>query len=127
MGPPLIIKTAARDPVDLNSGSNYGEEGTNTLMEGQVLRHGVPYDPSVSLTPLGFKGNKNLTISKMSLYPRYYERLHTILPNAVFNPKLDKGIAKETVCLALIVDAHREGLTTLSESLQNLLHLELKN
>ena len=131
VGPPLIPHplpvTAARDPVDLNSGIKYGEEGTNTFTDRQVLRQGVPYDPSVSLTPLGFKGNKNLTINKMSLYPRYYKRLRTILPNSVFNPKLHEGIAKETVCLALIVDAHQEGLTTLSENLQNLLHLELKN
>ena len=87
VGPPLFPcpppATTARDPVDLNSGIKCGEEGTNTFTDGQVLRHSVLYDPSVILTPLGFKGNKNLTINKMSLSPRYYERLHSILPNSV--------------------------------------------
>ena len=61
------------------------------------------------------------------MFPNYYEHICKILPPSVFHPKRDEGIAKETVCLALIVDAHHEGLTTLSNDLQNMLHPELKD
>ena len=129
MSPPLgsilTLKTAARE-VDMDDTSPATKGGvTNTLTNIQIFRHGIPYDPSVSLTPLGFKGNKNLTISKMSLYPRYYDRLRAILPNSVFNPKHDEGITKETVCLGLVIDAHHQGMSNLLENLQNTLHFEL--
>ena len=93
----------------------------------QVLRRVVPYGPTVSLTPSGFKGYKNLTINKMSLYPRYYDRLCDILPNSVFNPKHDEGIMKETICLGLIIEAYNQGMSPLAEDLHNTLHFELKN
>ena len=61
------------------------------------------------------------------MFPNYYDRLCTVLPWAVFLPKRDDGIAKETVCLALIVDAHRQGLVSLSNQLQDKLHPELRD
>ena len=97
------------------------------MTDEPVTRQGVLYNPSVSLTPNGFKGNKNLTISKMSIFPNYYDKLCSTLPNSCFNPKLNEGIAKELFCLALIVNAHCEGLSDLSDKLQKLLHPELKD
>ena len=91
---------------------------TDTSTDDIVLWGGKPYDPSVSLTSSGFKGNKNITVLKTLMYPKYYERLCVLLPNSVFNPKHDEGLAKETVCLSLITNAYYLGM-------HPLLHFEL--
>ena len=94
---------------------------------GLVLKGGYPYDPSISLTPSGFHGKKNLTIQKMSMFPDYYNHLRKTLPWSVFLPQRDEGLAKETVCLTLIIEAHQNGLIDLSNDLQHKLHPELKD
>ena len=96
-------------------------------MDDIVLRGGNPYDPSVCLTPACFKGNKNLTISKIFVYPKYYNSLHELLPNSVFIPNHNEGFTKETVSLCLIIDAFEQNLHPLVSDLQKTVHFELIN
>ena len=101
---------------------------TNIHDEGGLLTKGrYPYDPTISLTPSGFHGRKNLTIQKMSIFPDYYNHIRKVLPNSVFMPLHEEGLAKETVCLTLIIEADRNGLIDLSNELKQKLHPELKD
>ena len=63
----------------------------------------------------------------MSCYPKYYEWLCELLPNSVFIPSYNKGYAKETVSLALIVNAFDQGYHPLADDLQNSFHFQLRD